>query len=111
MRKKAFLLILGLALGFSTAFATPPKSIAVSYKEGTLNIRINHETENSENHFINKIIIYLNGALILNNEFKDQSSGKTQEFFFQAGLRKGDIVEIRAFCNKKGGRAVKYTVP
>jgi hypothetical protein len=111
MKKMILLLFIGLLWSLSSLNATPPKSIAVSYKEGTLHLRIYHDTDNTKNHFIARIIIYYNGILILNNEFQDQSSKKMQELIFRVGLKQGDVVEIKAFCNKKGGRAVKYTVP
>lgn len=74
----------------------------------TLRATITH-TRFSEGHYINKVEIRKNGNLVSLQEYKNQPAETfTHSYKVTAGA--GDILEVKAYCNKFGSKEEKLAV-
>lgn len=108
----AIVLLLILVFTLKT-FAHPPSKIDLEFnnEEKILRIEVHHPVLLVRNHYINKIEVYLNDDLIIVQDFDHQLTKKTQKagyFIFEA--EKGDVIKVKANCNKHGDRTARLIV-
>lgn len=113
MGKKIFFALL---LSSFILNAHPPKSIDLSYDavKAELMVKVWHKSGNPESHFIDKISVLLGDESLAEKTYSKQQSGESQEeiFVFNAKpLKKGDLVKVRASCNKFGKKTVTLEWP
>ncbi|HSQ34772.1 MAG TPA: hypothetical protein VLQ89_02160 [Candidatus Binatia bacterium] len=113
MKKKFFLCLLLLSFVLS---AHPPKSIELSYdgEKATLAVKVWHKVGDPESHIIEKISVFLGDEQIAEKAYTRQQTESFQAdvFDFSAKpLKPGDIIKVRATCNKFGRKTVQLEWP
>ncbi|MBA4395966.1 MAG: hypothetical protein C0394_01040 [Syntrophus sp. (in: bacteria)] len=90
--------------------AHSPGEVKLGYdlQTQTLQATITH-TRFSEGHYINKVEIRKNGNLVSLQEYKNQPA-ETFTYSYKVTAGAGDILEVKAFCNKFGSKEEKLTV-
>ena len=92
------------------AGAHGPKEVKLGYDAAakTLQATITH-TNFSASHYIEKVEVKKNGKPALSQEYKSQPSETfTQSYKVEAAA--GDVLEVKASCNKFGSKTEKLTV-
>lgn len=106
--KKIFLVLVSFLLSANLAFASPPTSIDVTYDPAKKKITalIYHQSYNIKKHYINVVTLIINGAVVEVQRFHWQHTAREQTAVFDVpDLKPGDVITIKAFCNKGGQRA------
>jgi len=91
--------------------AHPPKSIDLSYdvEKATLMVKVWHKVSNPENHYIKKIVVFLGEEQVAEKTYEQQQTAEFQEetfVFSEKPLKKGDLVQVRAYCSLSGKKTV-----
>lgn len=113
-KKITFCLIVVTMLGLAaTAFAHPPKAVNLSWNpNGTLTVTVDHQVNDPQKHFINKIIVYVNDKIAVNKEYQSQESANSFTETFQLGSQtSGTTIKVEAFCIIMGSTTGSLTVP
>jgi hypothetical protein len=114
LMKKVFLI--GIFCFFfmtSLAYAHPPTKIDVNYDPATkiLAATIFHSVQNPLRHFTIKVDVSINGKEILLHQISQQETKDTQTVSYKlTDVKKGDILEVEAYCNISGKKAEKIQV-
>ena len=109
MGRKVFLFLLLCTFLLN---AHPPKSIDLNYdaEKATLSVKVWHKVGNPENHYIEKIAVFLGDEPIGEKTYSRQQTDTFQDELFvfsEKPLKKGDLVKVRASCSKFGRKTVK----
>ncbi len=107
--KKIVLLLIGLLLASTAAFAHPPSDIKIQFDDNTktLTAVIKHPVSNPQSHFIKKVDIGLNGKEVQMLPFAKQDNNATQAVKITIPeAKKGDVLSVEGYCNL-GGRLEK----
>jgi len=113
--KKVTLIIIGLCLITinTVAFAHPPQDIILNFnaENKTLSIGVAHVVKDSNDHFIKSITIKLNGKAWITQNFSSQMTLFAQAASYTTiDIKKGDLVEVTATCNKTGSLKKDFTI-
>lgn len=103
--KKITLLLSGLLLASTTAFAHPPSDIKIQFDPvtKTLTATIKHRVSNPNSHYVHKVDIGLNGKEIQMLPFKKQETVTAQTISFVIPeAKKGDTLSVEGYCNLSG---------
>jgi len=92
--------------------AHSPKEIALSYDQAkkTLEVRITHGVDDPAKHYIDGVEIKKNGKTLSKTEYKSQPGEATFLYTYPVDVVPGDVLEVKASCNKFGSKTVKMTV-
>ncbi len=92
------------------AVAHPPQKVLLSYDAATqtLTVTVTH-TRFSTGHYIEKLELRKNGAIVAVQNYKSQPA-ETFTQTFKVKAVKGDRLEVKATCNKFGSVTGKLTV-
>ncbi len=110
--KTVFVLLTGVLLT-TTTFAHPPKSIQIKYSkpDKQLSIEAVHAVKNVADHYINEILITINGVEKEKITLTKQSSTAAEQYIYAIGdLKTGDVVKVKATCNKIGSKTTEITI-
>ena len=113
MRTKSILLTCILLFTFIAAFAHAADDIKMvpSLNEGIFSVRVEHNTNNLEKHFINKIEVTVNGKLLIVQEFLKQRDKNAQEaIYVMPSLKAGDELVVKATCNLGGVKSGTFKI-
>ncbi len=107
-----FVLLTTLVFSF-VSYTHPPTKIEMEFnnEDKILKVDVHHPVLAPRNHYINKIEVYVNDNLKIIQDFDHQLSKKTQKagyFIFEA--KKGDVIKVKATCNKHGDKTASLTV-
>ncbi len=86
-------------------FAHPPKGIELAFESETKVFRMNiaHVVDDPSRHYIEKVVVELNGEEIITQTFKTQTDKKTQEIMYViVDAQEGDKIAVTAYCNISG---------
>jgi len=86
-------------------FAHPPKGIELVFESNTkvLRVNISHFVDDPAKHYIEKVVVELNGEEIITQTFKMQTDKQTQEIMYVVvGAQEGDKIAVTAYCNISG---------
>jgi len=94
-------------------YSHPPTKIDLNFdnENKILKVEVHHPVLLPENHYINKIEVYLNDNLIIVQEFDRQLTKKAQKagyFIFEA--KKDDVIKVKVSCNKHGDKTSRLVV-
>ena len=97
-------------------FAHPPKGLEVAYDydSNILNVDIVHAVNDAGKHFINKVVVELNGKKIIEQTFRKQEDGEMQHAMYKIiDAAGGDKIAVTAYCNISGKKKADLiiTVP
>jgi desulfoferrodoxin (superoxide reductase-like protein) len=105
------LLLVSVFIFSASAFCDQPQSIFVVIKEGGIDVVVTHPTSLPEEHYIQRIEISLNGKIVAQKDFTSQTDERTQQASFDfLATKKGDTLEITAYCSSFGKLKKKLTV-
>lgn len=113
-KNRIFVFILLAIFGISLkTYSHPPTKIDMNFdnEEKILRVEVHHPVLLPRNHYIKKIEVYLNDDLTIVQDFKYQLTKKIQKagyFIFEA--QKGDVIKVKAICNKHGDKTVSLVV-
>jgi len=99
-------ILFALTVICGAALATPPDSISLKFDPEThiLSSTIYHPVRsNPSDHFISKVVIDVNGAVMVTQTFKSQTDAKVQEVSYMlVDVKAGDKVGLTAVCSLYG---------
>ena len=109
---KILISLLAFVLIFSTnAFCHNPSGINVTVKEGGIDLVVSHSVSNPSTHYVKRIEVKLNGEKAAEKDFTSQTDDMTQKTSFDIpSLKKGDVIDITAYCSKYGDVKKSVTV-
>lgn len=85
--------------------AHSPKSPVLEYEveTGVLNVSITHSVNNASKHYVNKVVVELNGKKIIEQKFRSQTDEEEQRIIYSIiDAKVGDKISVTAFCNISG---------
>jgi hypothetical protein len=99
-------ILFALTVICGAALATPPDSISLKFDPEThiLSSTIYHQVRsNPSDHFIAKVVVDVNGAVMVTQTFKSQTDAKVQEVSYMlVDVKAGDKVGLTAVCSLFG---------
>ncbi|MCK4940566.1 hypothetical protein KAS45_00595 [candidate division WOR-3 bacterium] len=108
------MLIVALVLLAVPLLAHSPKGLQLEYDAGILNISVIHSVNDASKHYVNKVIVELNGKKIVEQKFRSQTDEEEQQVLYSIiDAKEGDKINVTAYCNisgKKKGELI-ITVP
>lgn len=111
--KKMILILCGLLVISTAAFAHPPSNIKIQFDDKTkiLTAVIEHRVSNPLTHYIYKVDIGLNGKEIQMLPFAKQETSKHQTVLFAVPqAKKDDTLTVEGYCNLGGKLEKEITV-
>jgi desulfoferrodoxin (superoxide reductase-like protein) len=105
-------LILGWVMCFSL-WAHGPKSIKLHFKSdvGKLQVEVRHPVKNPTRHFIKRIRVLVNDRIVADVRYTKQTSPEAHSVDFSLkGVGSGDLIVVKATCNKFGGKKARIKV-
>ncbi|MBP1673055.1 MAG: hypothetical protein H6Q25_870 [Bacteroidetes bacterium] len=109
--KKSILLTMALVLFAFIVKADPPKKINLSVKNNKLTVEIVHPVKNPGDHYIDQVVITINGKEFKTLKYTKQSSEKGETVVIDIPSAKaGDVVEVKARCNEFGNKSNKIKI-
>ncbi len=113
MKKRLFsvcILVFGL---ISSAWATPPSSIELTYEpdKKNLHIEIAHAAHDPHKHHIRKVEVYLNDEKPIDLYFATQTTPASLIIDLALQAKAGDKIRVLAICNEAGRLEETLIVP
>ena len=109
--KKIILLIFALIFATLIVNADPPKKVNLSVKNNKLTVDVIHPVKKTADHFVDQVIIIINGKEFKNLKFTKQSSDKGETIVLDIPATKaGDVIEVEARCNEFGSKSNKLKI-
>ncbi|PLX11485.1 MAG: hypothetical protein C0594_03620, partial [Marinilabiliales bacterium] len=97
----------------SLANAHPAKKVEISWnkEKSELTIIAEHPVKDVKTHFIDEIVIEVNGEEVAKIEVKEQT-GKEQEKLVKSleNIKSGDVIKVTTSCNKFGKKSAEITI-
>jgi len=111
-----FLFLLIMCLFFPIqAFSHPASKVILSVEGNILHVTVQHNVGNPQTHYINEIIVTLDGKKIITQLFFLQTDNTQKVSYTIPSLKSGDTITVEASCNRggirKGAITVKPTAP
>jgi len=113
MKTNKLLVLLLLAFMPMMAFSNPPRKVILSYdkESGNLNVSAVHPVKDVNDHFIITVATKVNSEDAITLNYTSQSSTESQDVKIEMpDLKSGDIVEVKATCNKWGSKSESITI-
>ena len=104
------LLIVFLLMLSMLVHSHPAAKVTLSVEGKVLNVTINHNVGNSENHYINEIIVLLNDKEIIKQIFSTQIDNVQKVSYTIPSLKIGDKITVKTNCSRGGKRSGTITV-
>jgi desulfoferrodoxin (superoxide reductase-like protein) len=113
--KSIALILAALVLFGTTGYvsAHPPSATAISFdlESHTLTVTVDHAVKDASKHYVDKIVVELNGDTIIEQKFAAQLDGRIQEaFYLIADAEVGDEITVTAQCNVAGKKKASVKV-
>lgn len=93
--------------------AHSPKTPELEYdvEAGLLNVSITHSVNNASKHYVNKVVVELNGRKIIEQKFRSQTNEDVQKVTYTIiDAKVGDKISVTAFCNISGKKKGELTI-
>lgn len=107
----SFCIVMGSITG--DALANPPRDIVAEFDSSTkiLKIEVVHPVRSVKSHFVKKLQVFLNGKLMVVQNFDSQSSKRTQEVcYVLIDALAGSAIVIQAECSIYGSAKKKMSL-
>ena len=92
------------------AKADPPSKVNLTYKDGKLKVEAVHKVSDPQKHYIDQIVINVDGVDVKKITPSAQISNDSQVEEVVLELKKGSKVKVTARCSKFGTKTGKLTV-
>ena len=103
--RNLMILLAFMILIVPAASANPPTNVDVSVTyEGRIQVMVQHPVGNPREHYINKIVVKVNGNLFDERNYTIQNGNLQVDVFAIPDLKIGDKIEATAYCNKFGDK-------
>lgn len=101
------------ALAVPSAFAHPPKDVALSYDAPSkaLSVKVAHSSFFPSRHYVKNVVISLNGKTVRSEPYTSQPAGDAFTYTYTVEASPGDELSVTALCNVFGSKETKLTVP
>ena len=112
-KKILFGLLVILFLGRLSLPAHAPEKITLAFdgSPGILQVTVLHPVKNPESHYIKRIRIYVNDEPVAEKAFEKQDTSESQDADFTLkGVKSGDEIKAKAFCNRIGAKKTSIIV-
>lgn len=99
------LLAILVVLVATPLLAHPPKSVDLDYdaETGILSIEIVHSVHAASKHYVNKVVVEVNGKKHVEQNFKRQTDMEQQHAMYKIiDVEEGDKITATAYCNISG---------
>ena len=106
-------IIIALVLCAVPLVAHSPKSVDVEFDSETriLNVAVTHSVSNASKHYVNKVIVELNGKKVIEQKFSSQTNEEEQHVLYSIhDAKEGDKIKVTAYCNISGKKNTELTV-
>jgi desulfoferrodoxin (superoxide reductase-like protein) len=103
---RAFIIALMMLIA-TPLTAHPPKSVDLDYdgETGLLSVEIGHSVNAASKHYVNKVVVELNGKKHVEQYFNKQIDGEMQQAIYKIiDAAEGDMITVTAYCNISGRR-------
>lgn len=104
--KKIFCFTLVILFLFTlNAFAHPPAAIDLEFdlENNILEASVDHRSGDNRDHYVEKVEVFLNDELIINQDFFLQFDNDQQKLLYLIpGAEEGDLIKLIAYCNQFG---------
>jgi hypothetical protein len=109
----SFAAVILIAFYSETAFAHPPKEVRLDLRPGgELTVSVAHTVDDPGKHYINRIVIYANNAIIATKEYQGQNGTDGLTDTFSIGeMSPGVNLKAEAFCVIMGSTTGSMVVP
>ena len=109
--KKAILLTFAILFTALLVKADPPKKINLTVKNNKLTVDVIHPVKNTADHYIDQVIITINGKEYKTLKYTKQTSEKGETVVLDLPTAKaGDVIEVKARCNEFGSKSNKIKI-
>ena len=106
--KKLFFTLAILAIIPMAMYAHPAKKVNLSYKNGKLIIEVIHPVSNAESHFIDQVVVNVDGKDVKTITLTKQTSKESAYMELSIPeIKKGSVVVVKTNCNKMGKKSAK----
>jgi len=95
----------------TSAFAHPPARIEAHVNKTVVDMCVYHTVSDPADHYVDKIEVQVNGDKVIDQKYTMQPDNTQKAIYIIPSLQKGDEIEIRAHCKKKGEKRTKLLVP
>ena len=101
-----------LCIFVTGSLAHPADSLLMSIdSNGLLSIQIYHPVKDHAKHYINKVLVELNGKEIIQQSFKSQTDKTVQELIYKIiDAKENDKITVTAYCNITGKKKETLTL-
>lgn len=109
--KRVVLLSVFVAFAIIAVKADPAKKVNLSFQNGKLKVEAIHKVKDVKKHFIDQIVIKVDGKEVKTISLKSQSSTDAEIIEVPVPeIKKGSKVEVTTRCNEFGLKSGKLTV-
>ncbi len=113
MKKQILFSMVTLLILSLSAMAHAPKKIELTFNKETktLSADIFHKVKDVEEHYISDVIIYINDVEVQSSTYEKQANKLDEKLEFKLdNVKEGDIIKLKAKCNKFGSKSSKIVV-
>lgn len=113
MKTQKLVLLLAIALLPMAVFAHAPKKVNLKYdkEKGILSVDAIHPVKDVNDHYVITLAVTVNGEDIETLEYTSQTSPESQDKEIKLpDLKSGDVVTVKATCNKFGSKTGKLEI-
>jgi len=106
------LVLLSFAFLSLNAVAHSPSNMALSYDSTTkeLQVDISHQVSNPNTHYVENIVVKINGETSINQDYTSQSGSEFSYTYEEIDASEGDVIEVTANCNQGGSISRDLTI-
>ena len=102
-----------LMLAFSSAYAHAPGKVDLEFdlNEQLLKVRVQHQVKDAAKHYVDQVIVELNGKKIVEQTLGSQESLAGEKLIYRitdAGV--GDTIAVTAVCNISGKKKASIEI-
>jgi hypothetical protein len=111
--RKLLITVIVMILGWQLIMAHPASDIEMNYdtENKVIKVTMTHVTKDQSEHFINKVVIQVNGKRRIEQTYPEQKDKQTQNaLFLIIDLKSGDKIDITAHCNVFGKLKKSFTI-
>lgn len=109
--KKLFILAALLVSLIFNVSAHPAKKVNLTYENGKLKIEVIHKVKDVKAHYIDQIVVNVDGKIVKTIDFKTQTSGDAEILELSINeIKKGSKVSVATRCNILGKKTGKLNI-
>lgn len=107
-----FIIIAIICIFANGSLAHPPDSLKLSVDTtGTLLVKVYHPVKDQVKHYINQVLVELNGKEIIKQTFNSQTDKTAQELIYKIiDAKANDKITVTAYCNITGKKKDTLTL-